>query len=561
MTLQLPNDTRRAGRAAVGYCTPKEDVTVQRMSVTPLRVLPVVFLPGIMGSNLRLSAVRQSQLQKSNNVAWRPDRIGEMWSYLNATPARRQQLLDPRHTEVDTFATNSPTGDREESPEKRHQLSKIKVDLDVSVGSPLLVDDPPTVMGRRTIHDKARSRGWSEIYFGSYKTVLQKCERALNTSPDMDDWKEIIGFDPVTWGACSTQRLAPLTRTEFVAATKNCFFPVHAMGYNWLRSNAESAKVLKKRIESLISRYTTCGYHCEKVIIVTHSMGGLVARALVDPAIGGASSIVLGVVHGAMPAAGAPSAYKRMRCGFEEQLWGLHPAPKILGNTGDEVTAVMGNSAGALQLLPNKSYGNAWLRVRQGGVLFEQLPRRGDPYEEIYKLTNIWYGLLREEWLNPASAQSAGIQYTCGLLDDARRFHDITAATYHQHTFAHYGADENRPSWEHITWYLNSNVRNSDWRKLAIASDSKQGKLVLETPDSSPRQQKEVVVASLAHSQGAGDETVPVRSADHQMRSGKLLGIFKQAGYEHQSSYEDKQVLNATLYSIVRIAQAMKWRK
>jgi len=367
MTLQLPIDIQRNGRSTKGYCTPKEDMAVQRMCVPPRHVLPVVFLPGIMGSNLRLSAERQSQLKKSNNVAWQPDRIGEMWSYLNATPARRQQLLDPRHTEVDTFTTDGPTGDRAESSEQRHQLPKIEIDLDISTGSPLLVDDPPTVMGRRTIQDKARLRGWSEVYFGSYKAVLEKCEQALNTTPDAHDWSAIIGFDPIIWGASPAQRLTPLTKMEFLEATENCFFPVHAMGYNWLRSNAESAKVLKGRIESLISRYKACGYHCEKVIIVTHSMGGLVARALIAPAIGGLAAKVLGVIHGAMPATGAPAAYKRMRCGFEEQLWGLHPAPKILGNTGDEVTAVMGNSAGGLQLLPSKSYGNGWLRVRQGG--------------------------------------------------------------------------------------------------------------------------------------------------------------------------------------------------
>lgn len=534
---------------------------VQRMCIPPNRVLPVVFLPGIMGSNLRLGFARQSQLKKSNNVAWQPDRFGEMWSYLNATPARRQQLLDPTHTEVDTFAANSPTGDRAESSEERHQLPKIEIDIDVSSGSPLLVADPPTVMGRRTIQDKARSRGWSEVYFGSYKAVLERCEQALNTSPDTHDWHEIIGFDPIIWGASPEQRLTPLTKAEFLAATENCFFPVHAMGYNWLRSNTESAKILKDRIESLISRYKACGYRCEKVIIVTHSMGGLVARALVDPAIGGLATKILGVVHGAMPATGAPAAYKRMRCGFEEQLCGFHPAPKILGNTGDEVTAVMGNSAGGLQLLPSKSYGNGWLRVRQGGALFEQLPRNGDPYEEIYKLKGVWYGLLKEEWLNPASFKKAGISHTCGLLDEARSFHDTVAGTYHDCTFAHYGADEDRPSWEHITWHLNRNVRNSDWHKLVIASDSRQGKLVLQARDSPPGQHTEVVTATLAHSQGAGDETVPLRSADHQMQSGKLLGIFKQSGYEHQSSYSAKQVLNATLYCIVRIAQTMKWGK
>jgi hypothetical protein len=559
MSLQLPIEIQHKGRKTGGYCTPKEDTVVQKMCVPPRRVLPVIFLPGIMGSNLRLSAERQSQLRKSNNVSWQPDRIGEMWSYLNATPARRQLLLDPRHTEVDIFSPEGPTGNPKERSEERHKLPDIKIDFSTTPNSQLLVDDPPTVMGRRNVSDKARARGWSEVYFGSYRTILEKCEQALNSSPDADVWNDVFGFDPIIWGANPTAQLPILTKADFLSATANCFFPVHAMGYNWLRSNAESAEVLKDRIESLIRQYKLDGFGCEKVIILTHSMGGLVARALIDPVLGGLASKVLGVVHGAMPAVGAPAAYKRMRCGFEEQLWGFHPAPKILGNSGDEVTAVLGNSVGGLQLLPSKSYGNGWLQIRQGNVLFEQLPRNGDPYEEIYKLKGRWYGLLREDWLNPAGDRNAGIARTCSLLDEARAFHDAIAETYHSCTYAHYGADEERPSWEHVTWHLSQNVRNSDWRKLAIVSDSRQGFLELQSVRHSPNENVETVSARLAQPQGPGDQTVPVRSADHQLRSGKLKAVFKQAGYEHQASYDATQVVRATLYSLVRIAQTMRW--
>jgi len=53
---------------------------------------------------------------------------------------------------------------------------------------------------------------------------------------------------------------------------------------------------------------------------------------------------------------------------------------------------------------------------------------------------------------------------------------------------------------------------------------------------------------------------VPVKSADHQRRSGMFKGLFRQSGYEHQSSYRDPRVVAATLYSIVRIAQQAKWK-
>lgn len=69
----LPIKPETGGRRAEGFCTPKEDKLSQRMSILPKRVLPTVFLPGIMGSNLRMSAEKQSQVGRKNNIAWRPE--------------------------------------------------------------------------------------------------------------------------------------------------------------------------------------------------------------------------------------------------------------------------------------------------------------------------------------------------------------------------------------------------------------------------------------------------------------------------------------------------------
>jgi hypothetical protein len=37
-------------------------------------------------------------------------------------------------------------------------------------------------------------------------------------------------------------------------------------------------------------------------------------------------------------------------------------------------------------------------------------------------------------------------------------------------------------------------------------------------------------------------------------------GVFRQTGYEHQSSYKAPQAIASTLYSIVRIAQEATWK-
>lgn len=70
MPTQLSKDGKQYGE---GFCTPKGLDTEQHFSFLPERVIPVIFLPGIMGSNLRMSAERQTRLSKKNNMAWHPD--------------------------------------------------------------------------------------------------------------------------------------------------------------------------------------------------------------------------------------------------------------------------------------------------------------------------------------------------------------------------------------------------------------------------------------------------------------------------------------------------------
>jgi pimeloyl-ACP methyl ester carboxylesterase len=444
------------------------------------------------------------------------------------------------------------------------------------VDTPLLVDDIAGTPGSKTKEQKAMERGWGEVYFSSYRGILETCEENLNIRRDW--WSRIVGVDPAEWGAHSQPRLNGISPEELANAIEGCWFPVHAMGYNWLQSNRESAVLLSERVEKLIEKYRSQKYRCEKVIIVTHSMGGLLARALVHPEMGGLQDQVLGVVHGVMPATGAPAAYKRMRCGFEESLGGADPAPKVLGNYGSEVTAVLGNSQGGLELLPSCNYGNGWLEIRKNGVLLKSLPEKGDPYAEIYLVRDNWFKLLREEWLNPAKLRGCGFAYTAELLKDARAFHEAIKATYHPNSYAHYGADSKRASWERVVWVVSPSCPAAGWQSLRIFSDDYKGrfKIFRSGEDTSEDQVSNdvysmdgVVVSQavqpptyevvLGPASGAGDQTVPVRSADSQLFSGKFKGVFRQIGYEHQASYSNAAAINSTIFAIVRIALEMKW--
>lgn len=575
MASQLGVHAGENGIKAGGCCTPKQDRIPQKMSVPPRKVLPIIFLPGIMGSNLRMSAGRQARLRKSNNIAWRPDRTGEALALVNADAARRQLQLDPSETEVDIYdPITNPTGDSKETAAQRHDLGTIKVKLNPEGISPLLTDDPVGAPNAKTKETKAKERGWGEVYFGSYHEILEVCEEAFNQPWFGPHWARVFDRNPAEWGAVSQPELKILHEKEHKAAVAGCWFPVHAMGYNWLQSNRNSAKILAKRIRELIKNYQAQKYQCEKVILVTHSMGGLAARALIHPKMGGLEAEVLGIVHSVMPAVGAPAAYKRMRSGFEEAFSGLDPAPKVLGNYGSEVTAVLGNAQGGLELLPNKIYGNAWLEIRRNGVLLDSLPKSNNPYNEIYKLRGKWFNLLREDWLNPAGLLGAGFDKTCDLLKYTEEFHDAIRDTYHSQSYAHYGADPSRPSWERVVWQFGEEKTPANWRDLLIASDTGKGALVVSKTGVVIKEQVTITMdgveiipavipdaihVSLGRSSGAGDQTVPLRSAVNQLQSGKFQGIFQQQGYEHQASYSDMNVVQSTLYCLSRIISTMKW--
>ncbi|UOD33517.1 hypothetical protein INH39_22305 [Massilia violaceinigra] len=558
----------KQGTVAQGFVTPKQDRTPQVLSIPPRRVLPIIFIPGIMGSNLRLSADRQRELGIDNNIAWRPDHAAVSASGYNDSPIERQRRLDPMATEVDIYdPAGNATGDVDETADERNEEVNPK-SLSMGYGrlasGPVIKDDPYGAKERKSAAQKARARGWGEVYYGSYKAVLSLCEEVLNASflyQRLDPWVEryIVTKAPSEWEAHTAPALAPLGEDLTREALKGCFFPVHAMGYNWLKGNGESGTVIAGRIDALMKRYQTDGYQCEKVILVTHSMGGLVARAVIHPKFGGFNDKVLGIVHGVMPAIGAAAAYRRVRCGFE----GSGIVVGVVGAYGFHVTPVLGNAQGGLELLPSCDYGRNWLKVRANGNTLMSLPARGDPYEEIYKVRGKWYNLLREEWINPANADGPGFRRTCALLDRARDFHVAISATYHDQSYATYGADPERKAWHSVTWEIDKAARIGSVDALTIAEDNAQGVMFLVDPTLPVAEGKQAprFTATLLAPSDPGDQTVPMFSADAQLRHGKFKGIFRQSGYEHQDSYKDDKVIRATLYSLIRIASTMTWSK
>lgn len=298
-------------------------------------------------------------------------------------------------------------------------------------------------------------------------------------------------------------------------------------------------------------------------------MGGLVARALTNLV---GYENVLGVVHGVQPATGAPAIYHHMRSGYEG------PEQLILGANAGEVTAVVANSAGALELCPTFDHrgGKPWLFLQdeQGNVVNDAdglacaYPRGGNPYEEIYK-NPAWFGLVpeqNEKFLDlsesgdgPKTARRSKFNY---LIDTVEAFHRDSGfvGKYHDDTYVHYGADgaKNMHSWQDIVWRgFAVDFKNAD----AVSKNGGNG---------SYRRRDFRTAPELTKVSGRGDGTVSVFSGEAPRDAG-VRASFRHGsdaegsaneghkGYEHQSSYNDPRAQWAALYGIIRIAQSANW--
>lgn len=533
--------------------TQHEDKVGREIHVLPSKVIPIIFLPGIMGSNLKLKPARQAELEKDSDISWRPEATLETLAMINEDTASRQKILDPEATDVDRYAPGSPAS------EKRHKnVSKVA-----------FIYNPDGAEGTEDATHRARQRGWSEVFYESYGSLLRTLEAHLNPLCQLGEpaatWKSILDTDPTVWGAASSG--TPLTAND-LKKIADAWYPVHAMGYNWLRSNGDSAKVVAQRIRELIAKYQSMKFKCEKVIVVTHSMGGLVGRALLHPEFGNAQDVVAGVIHGAMPATGAAAAYKRIRAGFEGSGVIGYVFKKVVGDTGPKVTAVLANASGGLQLLPSERYGSDWLKTKIGNAEIILGENTGDPYADIYTVQDKWYRLINPEWVNPAGLKTSSLEKTMKKLDEARKFHNAIGTHYHPLTYLSYGADEQDKdhfAWGDVVWetgkapfFDGGAKQHLGLEKLDVSPLPEQWQLtddkgegVIGLSDGLDAQTFGVRIQPPAE---AGDGTVPQRSAEDPVKQCKPKLSVKGGGYEHQDSYKDTHVLRSTLYGITKIA-------
>ena len=147
---------------------------------------------------------------------------------------------------------------------------------------------PATILADSADADEHR-RGWDQVAQGFYRTLFVAIEQAFNTPP------------PIV-----------------IPGVPQLRCPVWVMGYDWRQGNARHVSAL----DAFIDRVLESERGSQRVIIVTHSMGGLVARAALAALGDRFTRRVKGVIHTVQPATGAVVAARRFRTGFSKAIDG-----------------------------------------------------------------------------------------------------------------------------------------------------------------------------------------------------------------------------------------------
>lgn len=503
--------------------TPDESVAV--LSMVSDRIIPIVFVPGVMGSNLR-------GVGDSAEVLWRLDSNATMAVWLGRDAEDRKRHLTPQKMRVD---------------------SRGAVPLNTALSQ-----------------QELWLRGWGEVGAMSYTQFLAWLEDALS---DFSNAKSGVRQQLIGQALGAMKGESALSKDD-VALSYKYRFPVHAFGYNWLDDNVNSAKLLKKRIEEIIERYRRQQLKCENVIIVSHSMGGLVTRYCTE--VLGMAGAVLGVVHGVMPAIGAAAVYRRLQSGTE----GDYIPGKVLGEDGEEMTAVLSGAPGPMQLLPTPQYGNGWLRIREvieGKYNEHALPQNADPYNEVYLVRGKWWSMINDRFVDPlldkngqnylAERNNAGLACISMIRNSVEPFHRSIEEKYHSNTHVFFGSHEDFRAYGSVTWtardkarkdaranrksdFMNATRRFAGEDELVRNVESKlYGEGMMKTV------MQEYMISSPEES---GDGTVPHRSGVAPLKNMNVKsGLQLRAG--HEPAFRDSMLARRfTLRAIVQIAREVE---
>lgn len=545
--------------------------TIRGLALMPANsIIPVIVVPGIMGTNLRAKLHPNGKQERNGKAVpgqavWRPpngtmEGVQTALSWRKRTPDERQLLLD------------APT-------------------LEVDDGGAIVLPDCRD--GYVLTEEELRRRGWGEVHADSYGGLLVALETRLNHAFGFDDqnqksfiaphWREVMACEATRWGL---REFEPLTEAHLEKHAQH-YYPCYAVGYNWLEDCTKSSQRLERRILAIIDSWRKMKRRCSQVIIVTHSMGGLVTRACAKRI----PDRIAGVIHGVMPALGAPAAYRRMACGTETFNPGYgvkgnftqSKVAEILGASTEDTTPVLAVSPGALELLPTHLYPGPWLHVRvkralgpahapsyevKGDVIrfrdtdydYLHLPNSTatNPYD-FYRDTRRWYRLVDMALADPAGKYQetpGGVEKVVKTaIDAAEKFHRDLGAWYHPRTFTFHGDDRNQLSFGQVRWVARYEVGS---RTALTTANVATAEYFAHTHEG--HRYVQVEVGTELHFEAepqdtSGDGTVPHQSGAGP--EGKVRQVFPMRGFDHQGAYKAPDVLLLALRLIAKISEEM----
>lgn len=246
----------------------------------------------------------------------------------------------------------------------------------------------------------------------------------------------------------------------------------------------------------------------------------------------------------------------------------------VIGSNGAEMTPVLAQSPGPLQLLPGKEYGRGWLRIADGKMT-HRLPK-SDPYEEIYLEKDRWWGLCETRLLNPDKKEkwkdeASWNSYRKLIRNTVKPFIEELTGKYHSNTYAFYGASEKHLSYGVISWqeaskdYYNKTEDYSGLtfdRPIYDPYNLETGTSRMVQFSVGPSfQDIAAKTFKLAPPKEPGDGTVPVQSGRISARYSRSLlatEVDHEGAYKEANGTKETFARLFTLRSIVKMVQAVK---
>lgn len=495
-------------------------------------IVPVILLPGIMGSRLTSSA----------GVVWDPD---DSFGMLRQYGTNGGVVAGP-----DLFRIRETANVREAAAARKARL------IGTSFNKNFL--RPIEFTAVEGLTQAQVQRNWSSVALSSYGQILRDLE----------------GRFP----AQLTNRLRESNpRFNLVK------MPVYACGYNWSASNHDSGRAAAAHIKTWVAEARAWAAknnaQCPGAILVTHSMGGFVARSAALSH--GAAADILCVISTVMPTDGAPAAYKRFHFGFENPTAGEAPSLKddvfahggyvVLGRQGALVTALLGHMPGAQELLPNRRYrsndgSRQWLHILNpernmignmisGGAGHLHLPE-SNPYTEIYRRADRMYRAANPAWLFPDGLASGNpFEEFLRHNETAEAWHNTieSAGDFHELTYICHSGDIRMLTYDFISW-------RPDMTGGSLGRSVSEDNLVVSDGNTPDYRREHLIWGSeedkyinggwlgfgtswtIRPASGSGDRTVPVSASTPRISHSRRFVHAK--GYEHEAAIRNTEVIN-----------------